>query len=168
MLQSRRAWIWGAVIIAAIVAAGATGLFVKAQHDRSEAEAAAAQQAAEEAEKEAAEEAAADREKAAQERQDAADRAERELRAESVVEIEKAIKVMAEEDVVDGLIDGPILEVHCDPVGGGSTDDLTQKTTVFQCFVANEDNGDGTMSGFYYNSTMNWDSGQYTYGFGQP
>jgi hypothetical protein len=36
----------------------------------------------------------------------------------------------------DGIIDGPILEVTCSPVGGGSTDDLSEQTTVFECFVA--------------------------------
>ena len=75
---------------------------------------------------------------------------------------------MAEKHVGDGLFDGPVLSVSCDPVGGGSTDDLTAKTTVFECFAATKDNGDGTLSGMKYHATMNWDTGEYTYGFGAP
>ncbi len=84
------------------------------------------------------------------------------------MEIESSVKTMAEGHVAEDIIDGPIIAVSCSPVGGGSTDDLTEQTTVFKCFVANEDNGDGTMSGYNYNATMNWDSGSYTYGFGAP
>jgi hypothetical protein len=75
---------------------------------------------------------------------------------------------MAEGHAADGVIDGPIIEVTCSPVGGGSTDDLTEQTTVFECFAAYKDNGDGTMSGYTYNATMNWSSGSYTYGLGAP
>ncbi|WP_445170905.1 hypothetical protein ACTXG7_11255 [Mycolicibacterium sp. Dal123E01] len=78
------------------------------------------------------------------------------------------MKSMAEQHASKGLIDGPILSVSCDPVGGGSTDDLNAKTTVFECFAATKDNGDGTSSGFKYHATMNWDTGNYTYGFGAP
>ena len=38
---------------------------------------------------------------------------------------------------------------------------------MFQCFVADKKNGDGTMSGYYYHATMNWDTGSYTYGMGE-
>lgn len=117
------------------------------------------------AEEEAAEIEAAE---AALAEQEAADDLEREMRADSVTGIEESVKKMAEEHATDGVIDGPILEVGCSPVGGGSTDDLDQSTTVFKCFVANEDNGDGTMSGYNYNSTMNWGTGEYTYGLGAP
>jgi hypothetical protein len=75
---------------------------------------------------------------------------------------------MAEGHASDGIIHGPIIDVSCSPVGGGSTDDLTEQTTVFECFAANKDNGDGTMNGYKYNATMNWSSGSYTYGFGAP
>ena len=100
--------------------------------------------------------------------QEAADDREREMRADSVTGIEESVKKMAEEHAADNIIDGPVLEVKCSPVGGGSTDDLDQSTTVFKCFVANEDHGDGTMSGFNYNATMNWETGEYTYGLGAP
>lgn len=126
------------------------------------AEDAAAKAAADEREDQERADAAA---AAAQERQDDADRS---ARRASVAEIETSVKKMAEGHVTDGVIDGPIIEVTCSPVGGGSTDDLTEQTTVFDCFVANEDNGDGTMSGYTYNATMNWSSGSFTYGLGSP
>jgi hypothetical protein len=126
------------------------------------AEAAAEKAAAEEREEQERAEAAA---AAAQERRDEADR---EGRRASVTEIEASVKTMAEGHAADGVIDGPIIEVSCSPVGGGSTDDLTEQTTVFECFAAYKDNGDGTMSGWTYNATMNWSSGSYTYGLGAP
>jgi hypothetical protein len=92
--------------------------------------------------------------------------AKRAERASAVTEIEASIKTMAEKQVADGLYDGPILSVSCDPLGGGSTDDLTAKTTVFDCFAATKDNGDGTMTGKKYHATMNWDTQNYTYGLG--
>lgn len=127
---------------------------------------AADQQAA--AEVVAAEEAAQAKEDAAKAAQDRRDQAERQDRADSVAEIENSVSAMATGHAADGVIDGPIIDVSCSPVGGGSTDDLSEKTTVFECFVANKDNGDGTMSGYYYNATINWDTGSYTYGLGRP
>jgi len=74
---------------------------------------------------------------------------------------------MAKKHVKDDLIDGPVLNVSCDPVAGGSVENLDEKTTVFQCFVANKNNKDGNMSGYYYHATMNWGTGSYTYGLGK-
>lgn len=93
--------------------------------------------------------------------------AARDARKASIEGIQDSVKSMAEGHIADGLLTGPIIEVTCSPVGGGSTDDLDQSTTVFGCFVANKDNGDGTMTGYHYNATMNWDTGQYTYGMGK-
>ena len=129
-----------------------------AQHDRE----VAAQEAADAAEKVRADAAAAT-EKAEKE----ADDRERATRALSVDGIQDSIKKMAEGHASDGLIDGPVLDTSCSPVDGGSTDDLTETTTVFECFVSSKDNGDGTMSGYNYHATMNWSSGSYTYGLGK-
>ena len=73
---------------------------------------------------------------------------------------------MAEDDITQGLLTGPVISVNCNPVSG-STDDLTDTTTTFDCFVANKDNGDGTSSGYFFNATVNWNSGSYTYGLGK-
>ena len=104
---------------------------------------------------------------AAKSAQDAADQQERDSRADSVKDIEKSIKTMAKKHVKQDVIRGPIISVSCDPVSGGSVDDLTEKTTAFQCFVANKDNKDGTLSGYYYHATMNWNTGSFTYGYGE-
>jgi membrane protein involved in colicin uptake len=142
------------------------GIAWKVPHDAqvaaAAAEAAAEKIAAEEREEQEREEAAA---AAAQERLDEADR---EARRATVTEIEASVKTMAEGHAADGVIDGPIIEVTCSPVGGGSTDDLTEQTTVIECFAAYEDNGDGTMSGYTYNATVNWSSRSYTCGLGAP
>jgi len=96
----------------------------------------------------------------------AADDAKREQRAQTVTQVEAAIKKMAEDDINKGLLTGPVLAVKCNPVSG-SADDLTDVTTSFDCFVANKDNGDGTQSGYFFNSTVNWTTGEYTYGIGK-
>lgn len=132
--------------------------------DEAVAAAAAAEAAVEalasEAEAQEAEEAAAAAEQAD------ADDAERQNREHAVSDIEDSVGVMAEEHVDDGMIDGPVLDVTCSPVAGGSLDDLTEATTVFDCFVVTEELDDGRARGITYNATMNWDSGEYTYGLG--
>jgi hypothetical protein len=159
-------WLAMAGAVAVLLGLVGGGIAWKVAHDAqvaaAEADAAAKKAAAEQREEQEREEAAA---AAAQERRDQADR---EARHASVTEIEASVKKMADGHAADGTIDGPIIDVSCSPVGGGSTDDLTEQTTVFECFVANKDNGDGTMNGYKYNATMNWSSGSYTYGFGAP
>ena len=95
------------------------------------------------------------------------DDAERAGRVEAVTGIEASVKTMAEKDVAESLLDGPILSVKCSPIGSGSTNDLTQLTSVFECFAANKDNGDGSQSGYTFHANMNWSDGTYTYGFGK-
>lgn len=160
--KSRRRGLWVTVIVVAAIALGGGGAtaVVSTIHADNVAAAKAAQQAHQRA---AAAKAAAD--KADQKR--ARQKVERALREETVKDIESSVKKMAKGHVKDGFIDGPILDVTCSPVAGGSVDDLDQKTTEFQCFVANKKNSDGTESGYYYQATMNWDSGQFTYGFGK-
>jgi hypothetical protein len=148
-----------AIAMIVLVAAGIAGLVWKNGHDTDMHNAAVAASSSKAAA--AAAQAEADR----IQRETAAKRAER---ATTVTEIEAAVKQMAEKHVADGLFDGPILSVSCSPVGGGSTDDLTAKTTIFECFAATTDNGDGTMMGRKYHATMNWDAGTYTYGLGAP
>ena len=142
------------------------GVAWKNAHDSNVAAAAAAA-AAEEAAAKSSEQRQRDEADAAaaKARQDEAERASRRA---SVTGIEASVKKMAEQHAATGVIRGPIISVSCSPVGGGSTDDLTEQTTVFSCFVANKDNGDGTMSGYTYKATMNWSTGSYTYGFGAP
>jgi hypothetical protein len=144
-----------ASVVALILAAAGIGWFLisKNNHDiqmRNEAIAASSSKAA-------AADAEADRV-----------RRERAKRAAEIKDIEASVKTLAEKQSAEGLFDGPVLSVTCDPVGGGPTDDLTAKTTVFACFVATKDNGDGTFTGEKYHATANWDTGEFTYGFGAP
>jgi hypothetical protein len=167
--RPKRSLILAGVAVAVVVALALGGVAWKSSYDAQQAAAAVAQevQAKEDQaakDKQAQEDAAA----AAKSAQDATDQEERENRQETVKKIEKSIKTMAKKHVKDHIIDGPIISVSCDPVSGGSLDDLTEVTTAFQCFVADKDNKDGTLSGYYYHATMNWDTGSFTYGYGQP
>ena len=104
---------------------------------------------------------------AAAEAKQVKDDAERAARTATVAGIEASVKTMADNDVTDKLLVGPILSVKCSPIGSGSTNDLTQLTRVFECFAANKDNGDGTQSGYTFHANMNWSDGSYTYGLGK-
>lgn len=148
-------------ILAVLVVAGiGSAIAVKVSNDSKAEERRRATAAAAQAESDRAAAAAA-----AKQKEDDGERAERAL---YVIQLESSVKTMAEEHVSKSIIDGPILNVSCDPVGGGSTDDLTETTTVFECFAATEEVGDGRMRGFKYHATMNWTAGTYTYGFGAP
>ncbi|MEI5584304.1 MULTISPECIES: DUF2510 domain-containing protein [unclassified Agromyces] len=165
----RRKLITAAIIGALAVVLIGGGLLAWKVVSDGEAARVAAEEAAEAArEREAEAEREKEREEAAERAAEAEDDAERETRAAAVPGIEESVKVMAEEHAADGVIDGPILSVSCSPVQGGSIDDLSELTTVFECFVATVDNGDGTMTGYTYNATMNWSTGSYTYGLGAP
>lgn len=168
--QRGRRWVLFAAAAVLLLGVLGGGVAWKLAADQREAEAAAqaAASSSAAAEQAAEEQKEREREEAAAAAQEERDDAERQLRLESVTEIEASVQEMAEGHVADGIIDGPIIDVTCSPVGGGSTDDLTEQTTVFACFVANEDNGDGTMSGYGYNATMNWSTGEYTYSLGDP
>ena len=146
----------------------ATAALAALEIEREEADVAvAAAEAASEAIASEAAEAAA-KEEAAEATQAAADDSERQYRASTVGGIEDSITEMAEEHVSDGRIDGPVLDVSCSPVAGGSLDNLTDVTTSFACFVTTEELDDGRARGIGYNATMNWDTGSYTYNIGDP
>ena len=160
----RTVWVVAIVVGVVLALGGAAAVVVSNLNASAEAQALEQErkQEQEQAERER------QREEAAARAQEEADALERESRADTVADIEDAVKAMASEHADDEIIDAEPIEVSCSPVNGGSTDDLTEQTTVFSCFVATEDNGDGTMSGYTYHATMNWDSGEYSYGFGQP
>ena len=178
-----RRWIWVAAAVLALIgvvvgvnavnnareareAAAVAAQETKAKEDLvARQRAAAAAAAAAEAERQANEAKEAQEAKEAKEAEETVDRA---IRGALVKEIEKSVKKMAKSHVKSGLINGPIVDVSCEPVAGGSVDDLSEETAVFQCFAANKKRKDGSASGYYYNSTINWDSGEYTYGYGQP
>lgn len=81
--------------------------------------------------------------------------------------MERTIKNDAIKDVHLGVLTGPILKVECDPVGGGSTDDLTSHTEKFSCLaVTKVHHASGTESGYEFSSLMNWDSGRFSWHLG--
>jgi hypothetical protein len=160
----KRFVIAGTIVVLLLAAAIATGLTLKSAAEAEDAretasqEATAAQKAARETQRKAA------AEKAEEALELAADETERAYRAAAIPGIEASIAGMAQKHMDDGVITGPVLRVSCSPVAGGSMDDLSEATTVFECFMAQKDNDDGTSSGFYYSATMNWETGSYTYG----
>ncbi|MCP2370878.1 Sec-independent protein translocase protein TatA [Agromyces terreus] len=167
LLARRTRWlIVASVTLVVLLAAG--GLAWKASSDAAATKAAAEVAAELKAEQEADAKRIEDNKRATEKREAAEEQAELESRNASVDDIEAGVKKMAEGHASDGVIDGPIIDVTCSPVDGGSLDDIAEQTTVFSCFASNKDNGDGTMSGYSYNATMNWTTGQFTYGLGEP
>lgn len=86
-------------------------------------------------------------------------------RTKMVEQIVESVKGSAQELLDKGLINGSILDASCNPVAGGSLDEISESTTTFECFVATEDNGDGSQKGYFWDVTQNWDSGRYTWSF---
>lgn len=110
---------------------------------------------------------AAERKAAAEASAAAAERKERE---EQVTQVERSVKKMATGHAKDGVLDTPPLkevDASCEPVDG-SFDDLLAPTTTFKCFVPTKKADGGMYEGFNYHATMNWESGEYTYGMGEP
>ena len=160
--SSRRTRVFVGIAAAVLLLGGGTAAVASVQaRDQAAAQAAEEREADE---RDAARVAA--NEKAAADREADAEAAEREGRDLTVTEIEGSVKTMADGNAAEGLHEA-VIEVSCNPVDGGSTDDLTDQTTAFDCFAATTDNADGTQSGYYYNATVNWTTAEYTYGYGR-
>lgn len=154
-----------AVVLVLALAGG--GFALKMRSDEAEQrEAAAAERAEAAAEKKQAEEEAA--EAADQERrvQQAAERAERAERKSIITQMQASITKDAKKRVADGELEGPIFYTSCDPLGGGSVDDLTALTTTFECLAVNEKLGGGQVRGWVFSSTVNWDEGSWSWRLG--
>lgn len=89
--------------------------------------------------------------------------AERKIRGSIIRQMQASITEDARERVTEGVLDGPILYTSCDPLGGGSVDDLTALTTTFDCIAVNEEIGGGRVSGYGFASTVNWDKGSWSW-----
>ena len=160
------------VLVAALVIGGASAAAgLKVRHDRQQeaaAEKAAAQRAEEEreqAEADAAAEAAAEAERKRQAKLEK-ERAEREYRQLLIGKLEKSVTQDAREKVAEGILDGPILFSQCDPLGGGSVDDLTALTTTFDCLAVNERLSGSRVSGWSFSATINWDESSWSWQLG--
>ncbi len=80
--------------------------------------------------------------------------------------LQRSVTKDAIEAVNDGLLEGPILRTECTPVGGGNIDDTAQHTGNFECLAVSTVNGDGTMSGYGYAATVNYEDSSYTWRLG--
>ncbi len=149
-------------LVAILVLAGAgVGIALKVSSDnRAEAE---RQRQTEQAERERAEE--ADRQQAEAEAEQALEDVQLAGREDLETGLEEAITEDAEGLVADGLLDGPILETSCDPTGGGSTDPAAT-TGQYECIAVNEENDDGTSSGYTYTGTINYEEFTFTWQIG--
>ena len=146
-----------------IVGIPAGALAVKIRSDHA-AESAARHKAAIKADAQAV---AADQKTAAAERRraskEAADKADRRERRSVVKQMQASITKDAKEDVDSGTLDGPIYYSSCDPLGGGSQDDLTALTTTYECVAVNEKLKGGNVRGYVYSATANWNEGSYSW-----
>ena len=161
-LTGKRLAIIAVVAVALLLVVGGT---LKIRHDHAAATAAARVEAREKAD---AEEAARKQQEAenAKAAQDAADDAERSQRESLIRDMQKSITKDARKSVADDILDGPILFTQCTPLGGGSSDDLTAITGTFSCLAATKKNSDGTISGYSYSATANWDDLSYSWHLG--
>jgi cell division protein FtsB len=152
--------------IAVLVLAGAgTATAMKISSDKKAERERKAQIAEEREEQERREEAAARAEEEEREAQEALDDIERDARKDLEKGLRKSIKEDAEEKVAEGLLDGPVLSVSCDPVGGGR-DDLTSRTGKYDCLAVTEISGSGTMRGYSYHGTINYKKFSWSWGLG--
>jgi hypothetical protein len=78
-----------------------------------------------------------------------------------VTQLQRSVTKDARKSVDAGVLDGPILNTQCTPLGGGSTDDLTALTGTFECLAVDKKNNDGTVEGYAYSSTVNWTDNSY-------
>lgn len=114
----------------------------------------------------AAHEAARQAEAAKREKARAAHRLEVLLRKALVKDLQRSITKDAIKNVNDGLLEGPILHSECTPVAGGNIDDTAQHTGNFSCLAVSTINGDGTMSGYRFSATVNYEDNSYTWHLG--
>ena len=156
-----------AAVAGLVVLIGGGVMVVRArQAQQAEQDRIAAQQAADaaRAQQEAAAQAARE-----QQAQEAAEKAKVQvsLRKLQVPGIEKSVTKMAQGHARQGMLDGWPKATKCSPAAGQSIENLNKTTTKFSCFVITERLGGGQARGFYYHALMNWDSGRYTYGYGE-
>jgi hypothetical protein len=156
----KRAKIVAAAVLSLLVLGGAAaGVVVKVNHDH--------KVAADKKKKAAAAEAARQQAAARDAEKRLEDQTQRRLRASVVKELERSVTKDAQQDVSDGLLDGPILRTDCTPTGT-SADDLNVSAATYSCLAVNKDNfDDGTSSGYSFTGNVNFDDGTYTWHLGR-
>lgn len=167
-LSRRVKIVLGAALALAVLGGSGTAAALKVNHDN-DAKAERQQKAAEVAriarERREGEQAAERERTRKRDAQQALDRIELQGRKELERSLEKAIRKDALERVSEGVLDGPILKVSCDPVGGGR-DDLTSRTGKYECIAATEVHDDGTYRGYSFHGTINYKEFSYSWALG--
>lgn len=174
--RSKRFWAVTTVVVLVIIVAVATGLLVKRSSDNHDhavavatSKSAAASSASVSKAAVAASRAVASASAAAAASVEASKSAERldaevkrTERKQDVTQLESYIKKDAEKDVKDGLLDGPAIKgVDCTPMpGSDALGDLSLSSGSFSCVAYNKVTADGTESGYAFQGTINFDSGQ--------
>lgn len=165
------------ILTVALVVLGAevTAIAWKLQHDREE-ERIAATDARREADRVEAERLEAERAEAEQ-KQEAAEAkaaarqraraAQRAQRQELIRQMQASITKDAKDRVARGELEGPIYYTSCDPLGGGSVDDLTALTTTFECLAVYEQLEGGQVRGWVFSSRANWDESSWSWRLGR-
>jgi hypothetical protein len=149
-----------------VVGGAITGVLVKRHNDDVARQEQAAQQRAEAAEQ-AAREQARKAAAARRERERAAHELDVLIRKSLVKSLQRSVTKDATESVNEGFLEGPILRTECTPVGGGNIDDTAQHTGRFDCLAVSTINGDGTMSGYQFSATVNYEDSSYTWHLGR-
>jgi hypothetical protein len=99
-----------------------------------------------------------DAQKQAEADQQAQQHSDQYWRNHAIHDLERHIKKDAVKDVNDGLLQGPIIRVQCDPGTAGDATNTTQSS--FDCTVVTKVNvADGTESGYQWTGTINFNSG---------
>jgi hypothetical protein len=98
--------------------------------------------------------------------QEAQDRLTRSARRSLVEDLRKAITKDARERVTQSVLDGPIYGTQCDPVGGGNVSNLDATTGRYDCLAYNVKHDDGTIEGYRFSATINYDKFSYTWHLG--
>jgi hypothetical protein len=162
----RRTKVIMAVVVALVLGGGATAALVaKHNHDQEVQRAQEARAARLRAERQAEARRQAAAEQARRE-QAAEDRLTRSMRRSLVADLRQAITKDARERVAEGLLDGPIYGTQCDPVGGGNLSDLDARTGRYDCLAYNVKHDDGTIEGYRFSATVNYDRFSYSWHLG--
>jgi hypothetical protein len=153
------------LLVLLVLGGAGTAIAIKVHHDHLVA--ARQHLQAETAARAAAARAAAARAAARARQQHAAQQAaEVTMREGLETSLEQSITKAAQTEVNEGSLTGPILSTSCIPLSGGSSQDLSQSTGTYTCLAVNQNNPDGTNTGYDYTGTINFNNGNYTWQLG--
>lgn len=100
--------------------------------------------------------------RAARQRRQAAASLQSVERTTMVNSLQSSVKKTAEQDVSNGVLTGPILQVQCQPA---STADTTASIATYSCIAANKVSN-GELNGYTFTGTINTTTGSYTWHLG--